>query len=57
MYEEIYALIKSAVWGADFVLNANQAFILDEISTIFCLLAVFAPAIIIIGICKRLFRW
>lgn len=59
IYEQIFTILKDAIFGAEYVLNGTQTLSLDLIATLGSLAVALAPVILCVGLAKRfiLGRW
>lgn len=59
IYEQLFTILKDAVFGAETVLTGTQTLSLDLICTLGALAVSLAPVLICIGLAKRfiLGRW
>ena len=56
MYEQIYEIIKNAIWSADAVLTSGQVFAIEQVSLWLCLATLLAPIIVGVAIFIRCIR-
>lgn len=57
MYQQLFDILKDAIYGAETVLTTNQEFILDQISTWGSLALTLAPIIAMIALTVKLLKW
>lgn len=50
MYEQIYEIIKNAIWSADAVLTSGQVFALEQVSLWLCLFTLLCPLFVTVAI-------
>lgn len=56
MYEQIYEIIKNAIWSADAVLTSGQVFAIEQVSLWLCLATLLAPIFVAVAILVRCVR-
>lgn len=56
MYEQIYEIIKNAIWSADAVLTSGQVFAIEQVSLWLCLATLLCPIIVGVAIFIRCIR-
>lgn len=57
MYQQLFDILKSAIYGAESVLTTNQQFILDQVSTWGSLALTLAPVIAMVALTVKLLKW
>lgn len=57
MYQQLFDILKGAIYGAEAVLTSNQQFVLDQISTWGSLALTLAPVIAMVALTVKLLKW
>lgn len=57
MYQQLFDILKSAIYGAESVLTTNQQFILDQVSTWGSIALTLAPVIAMVALTVKLLKW
>lgn len=57
MYQQIFDILKEAIFGAEAVLSNSQSFVLDQIAIFGSVAVVLIPVVSMVAVACRLLRW